>query len=310
MKHFSFLPSYLHSLPYYSGLLHVNLYAKRDDTSFLGIGGGNKARMLQYLLYDLSPSKYDVLITAGGPCSNFNRACALMCAHLGVKFHLVEYTNNLDEFETSLNYKLCKFVGMTSTRCLKSNVANTINDVIKHYEAHGIRTKFIYGGGKSLEGVYSYFDAVKELSSQIKQLDYLFIACGTGTTLTGVCAGMQKYFPVAKVHAISTARTWEIEKSTLYEDMQLLNSYLSTNYNFDNLVFHDDYLCGGYGLYNKELKEVVHECIVNENMFIDTTYSGKAFYGMLDTIKKDNEFYGKNILFWHTGGIFNLLSNL
>ena len=29
---------------------------------------------------------------------------------------------------------------------------------------------------------------------------------------------------------------------------------------------------------------------------------------MVDTIKKNKSYQGKNILFWNTGGVFNLLS--
>ena len=310
MKHFSFEPSKLQILPYYSGLYNARIYAKRDDMSFLKCSGGNRARMIQDILYDLSPKKYDVLVTAGGPCSNFNRACALMCARLGVKFHLVEYTDNPDDFKKSLNYGICKVAGMTTTRCEKSNVPHTIDRVLEDYRNKGIRTKFIYGGGKSLEGIYSYYEAIQELASQISTVDYLFVACGTGTTLTGISAGMNKFFPNAMVHAISTARSWATESITLEEDMQILNAYLNSTYSFDNLEYHEEFLCGGYGQYNERVKTVIKECVAHENMFIDPTYSGKAFYGMLELISSKENLQGKDIVFWNTGGIFNFLSEL
>lgn len=311
MEHFRFEPSALDRLGYYSDKYNCELYAKRDDLQFLTIGGGSKARMLQYLLYDLTPDNYDVLVTAGGPCSNFNRACALMCARQGVGFHLVEYTDEPSEFETSLNYKLCLLSGMETTRCDKRNVPATIQNVVEKLKQEGQRVKLVYGGGKSLEGVYSYYDAVAELFGQTDKVDYLFVACGTGTTLTGICAGMQIYFPDAEVHAISTARTFEVEKPTLDEDMALLNHYLHTDYSFRNLVFHEEYLCGGYAKYDTGIMSAIQECASKEGMLTDPTYSGKAFHGMLETIERNREkFVGKHIVFWNTGGMFNLLSEL
>lgn len=159
-----------------------------------------------------------------------------------------------------------------------------------------------------MAGVYAYYDAVKELYSSRVKVDHLFVACGTGTTLTGICAGMQKYYPQAIVHAISTARTRETELPVLLDDMQLLNYYLGTNYSFSNLDFSDNYLCGGYGEYNDELMLIVRECISKEGMIIDPTYSGKAFYGMAKELSRGECANGSNILFWNTGGIFNLLS--
>ena len=41
-------------------------------------------------------------------------------------------------------------------------------------------------------------------------------------------------------------------------------------------------------------------------LVFDTTYSGKAFYGMMDIIKKKG-LKDKKIVFWHTGGIMNLM---
>lgn len=306
MKHLPFNATPVHLLPYFSKKLGVTLLTKRDD-SFLEAGGGSKARMLQYILADVNPNNCDVLLTAGGPCSNFNRACALMCSKLGVKMHLVEYTDNPDEFETSMNYYICNLANIKTTRCNKTDVVDTLNTIRNSYKNKLLKN--IYGGGKSLEGIYAYYDAIKELQSQCDKIDHLFVACGTGTTLTGICAGMHEYFPEAKVHAISVARKYEDEIGVLEEDMQLLNEYLHTKYDFSNLEYSDNYICGGYAKYNDSLFGTIKECISNEGMLIDPTYSGKAFYGMINEISVNRSLYlNKNILFWNTGAVFNLLS--
>lgn len=163
------------------------------------------------------------------------------------------------------------------------------------------------GGGKSLQGVYAYYDAVRELKNQQKEIDELFVACGTGTTLTGICAGMQECYPHSKVHGISVARTFENERHVLQEDMAYLNDYLGSNYDFANLEFHDEFLLGGYGKSNEEELAVIRECIAREGMVIDPTYVGKAFYGM-SSILSGKDYKGKKVLFWNTGGVINLLS--
>lgn len=307
MHHLTFVPTPITDLKYYSKKMGVNLLCKRDDL-FLEAGGGNKARMLQYILSEINSSNIDVLVTAGGPCSNFNRACALMCAKLRIKMHLIEYTDEPKEWE-SLNYYLCQLAGITTTRCDKSEVPQTIQDVLLQYKKNNVKTKFVYGGGKSLEGFFSYYDAVAELNKQCDRIDHVFLACGTGTTLTGICAGMQQYYPHAIIHAISTARRFEEEIIVLEEDMRILNNYLGSSYDFRNLDFSDSFLCGGYAKYNQELFHIVKECLSNEGMIVDPTYSGKALYGMIKTIESQIEKYsGKSILFWNTGGIINLLS--
>ena len=307
MLHLDFSPTPISKLDYYSRRFECNILSKRDDL-FTEAGGGSKARMLQYILADVTPSNCDVLVTAGGPCSNFNRACALMCAKLGVPMHLIEYTDMPEEFDTSLNYYLCNLAGIRKTRCKKTDVPSTIKQVVDSQQ--GKKVKLIYGGGKSLEGIYAYYDAVSELSKQIDSIDPLFITCGTGTTLTGVCAGMKKYYPNAHIHAISVARTYDVEKTTLDEDMNILNAYLNTSFDFSNMSFYEDFLCGGYDLTSPELLQSIKECISNEGMLIDPIYTGKTFWGMTEIIDRNKELYrGKNIVFWNTGGLFNLLSS-
>ena len=307
MLHLDFSPTPISKLDYYSRRFECNILSKRDDL-FTEAGGGSKARMLQYILADVTPSNCDVLVTAGGPCSNFNRACALMCAKLGVPMHLIEYTDMPEEFDTSLNYYLCNLAGIRKTRCKKTDVPSTIKQVVDSYQ--GKKVKLVYGGGKSLEGIYAYYDAVSELSKQIDSIDHLFITCGTGTTLTGVCAGMKKYYPNAHIHAISVARTYDVEKTTLDEDMNILNAYLNTSFDFSNMSFYEDFLCGGYDLTSPELLLSIKECISNEGMLIDPIYTGKTFWGMTEIIDRNKELYrGKNIVFWNTGGLFNLLSS-
>lgn len=306
MNHLVFSPTPISQLKYFSQKLGCNIISKRDDL-FAEAGGGNKARMLQYILANVNQENCDVLVTAGGPCSNFNRACALMCARLGIPMHLVEYTDKAEEFVTSLNYYLCNLAGIKKTRCDKTNVPATIQSVIDSYGSQ--KVKFVYGGGKSLEGIYSYYDAVAELKNQINSIDYVFVSCGTGTTLTGLCAGMHKYFPNTRIHAISVSRTFDVEKATIEEDMRILNEYLGADYGFENMTFYEDYLCGGYDQTTPELLSVVKECISHEGMIIDPCYSGKSFWGMNEIIRNNPEQYrGKNILYWNTGGLMNLLS--
>lgn len=306
MKHLDFSPTPVHKLDFYSKKWGVDIWCKRDDL-FSRAGGGNKARLLQYILYPFVIEDINMLVTAGGPCSNFNRATALMCAELGIKVKLISYTDNISEYNTSLNHFITKLSGVDFVYCSKREVPETINEVIAATQQSNIKYKFVYGGGKSLEGLYAYYDGVKELREQFSgKLDAIFVACGTGTTLTGICAGAQEFFPETKVYGISVARTFEKEKDVLKEDMDILNSYLGTKYDFSNLSFHEEFISGGYSKALPEELDVIRECIAKQGMIIDPTYSGKAFYGLSRVI---SEFHSEaSVLFWNTGGYMNLLS--
>lgn len=316
MKHLFYNATPLTYMSKTSSKLRCDIYCKRDDL-FERDGGGSKARMLQYILADVSSQSYDVVLTAGGPCSNFNRACAMACARIEVPMHLVVYTNDKNEFNTSLNYKICNTYKINTTYCEKRDVANTIQKVKETYEEQGFRVKLIYGGGKSLEGAYAYYKAVEELYHQLVDVDHIFLPCGTGTTLAGVSTGASQWFPSAKVHGISVARTWAQEKDILLGSIRELIEYIqlqkecTLGISNQNINYYDRFLYGGYAKSSSELDADIIDCLSNESILVDPIYVGKAWHGMLNIIKEHSALYeGKKIVFWNTGGVYTFLSSL
>ena len=73
-----------------------------------------------------------------------------------------------------------------------------------------------------------------------------------------------------------------------------------------SIEFYDDFLFGGYGKSTGELEAFMASVAANSDIILDSTYSGKAFYGMVRTIR-EQQLKGK-LLFWHTGGLFNLMA--
>ena len=73
-----------------------------------------------------------------------------------------------------------------------------------------------------------------------------------------------------------------------------------------NVIILDDWLLGGYGKYDSSVVGLVRDVINIDGVFLDPVYSGKAFYGMTEYLRK-NRICDKNILFVHTGGIVGFL---
>ncbi len=305
MEHLPFSSTPIDQLNHFSRKYNAKIICKRDDLFYMG--GGSKARMLRYIIYPLYNNNINTLLTPGGPCSNYNRAAALMCVELGIKMRLVSYTDEPSEYD-SLNHFLVQLAGAELIPTSKDKVPQTIQKEIDRLKEEEVPFQYCYGGGKSIEGIYAYYEAVKELHAQYPDsIDEVYVACGTGTTLTGICCGMQAFFPKAKVHGISVARDFISESPVLKEDLQCLNDYLKTSYDLSNLVFHDEFLLGGYGKTSPEALALIQESISQEGLLVDPTYSGKALYGMTKCLSASAP-TRKTILFWHTGGIMNLLS--
>ena len=69
----------------------------------------------------------------------------------------------------------------------------------------------------------------------------------------------------------------------------------------DNTIFIDQYIGDGYGSDNKEIISMIKHMMRKYGVPMDTTYTGKAMYGMWEYLK-ENYVLGKNLLFFDTGG--------
>ncbi|MDI6817697.1 MAG: D-cysteine desulfhydrase family protein, partial [Actinomycetota bacterium] len=47
----------------------------------------------------------------------------------------------------------------------------------------------------------------------------------------------------------------------------------------------------------------------SEGLILDPTYTGKAFVALLDLVDNGEIETGARVLFWHTGGLLNLLAS-
>ena len=75
-----------------------------------------------------------------------------------------------------------------------------------------------------------------------------------------------------------------------------------------DLRYVDDYLCGGYGKFTDELMDTVIEATRLTGLLFDTTYTGKAMYGLKNEIRKGRFGPDDHIVFWHTGGGFGAIN--
>lgn len=68
------------------------------------------------------------------------------------------------------------------------------------------------------------------------------------------------------------------------------------------IFFTDGYMEGGYGAWSEPVAETIRKVYETDGVYLDMTYTGKAFHGMMNYIR-ENKIQGKNILFLHTGGL-------
>ncbi len=309
MKHLDYILTPIIYSQFLSNITGANIYFKREDLFAVG-GGGSKARMLQYILAEALLQKTEYVLTAGGPYSNFNRALALMCKQLGLKMRLVLYDKNHHIGKISHNKRVCDYCEVEYVSCAPDEVVGVIKKQKQFFVNEHKSFYYIWGGGKSNQGVYAYIDCVKEIKSQIDfEPHYIFTALGTGTTFSGLTIGCDMYLPNTQVIGISVARNTNDAYNTIKDIFVNFNREHTLRTDIDKLLkkenIVDAFLQGGYGLIDKECAQFIKQAIYNEATLFDEIYVGKALFGLKKICEANQQFNGKNIIFMNTGGVFN-----
>ena len=283
------------------------IYVVRDDI-YPFIGGGGKARKAVYYEEMLREGGYNAVVTCGGIQSNHNRAIALMCAKNGWKCHLCIQGTEERFLAEKGNALLDRLSGAECELIKPEDTAVAMDRAMDKLAVEGFKPYYCHGGGHDLPGGISFVEAVEELAKQIEKPDYIFHASGTGSTQAGIVVGLDRVgWNDVRCIGISVARQYERGKQVIAEFANMLAEHYGMTERYDDrILFNTDYLYGGYEQFSPEMEVYLKKAMRKTGLMFDTTYSGKAFYGMMDIIRKQG-MKDKKIVFWHTGGIMNLM---
>lgn len=286
--------------------LGVDLKVKRDDLiQFLG--GGNKVRKMIPIVEDASRQGADAVVTAGGPNSNHLRVFALVSAYLNWHCSAVVHSEESPRLDTNANLQIVKISGATVKHCTLSEAPDQMDSEMDRLREDGYNPYYVWGGGHTPEGVKAYVDAIVELNDQMNRWtpDYIVVASGTGGTHAGLHIGASKYLDGTEVVGISIARQKERGIKKLKETKKMYSKKYDKR-DGKKMIFLDRYNGGGYEEKCKKACDVVDRCAEEYGLILDPVYTGKAFAGLIDLIKRGRIEEGARILFWHTGGLLNL----
>lgn len=293
-------------------IIKPNLIVCRDDL-YPFLGGGNKGRKMDYIAKDIFLKGANAIVTTGGIQSNHCRAVAIFAAMNGMRCSLVLHGSEEQFYKQTGNAKVMRLSGANIIFVSNaSEIGTKMDNEMNNYTQNGYSPYYLWGGGHTMEGGLAYIEAVKEFKEYCEREKwypkYIFLASGTGSTQAGILAGLDKYgLNDIQTIGISVARERNNAENIVAGFYLDLCSYYNISSTNREVVVLDDYICGGYGQFNEDIRIVSENSLKDYGFTLDTCYTGKAFYGMMDNIGK-NKINDENVIFWHTGGIFNFLA--
>lgn len=277
-----------------------SLYIKRDDLLPFSFGG-NKVRIALEFIYDMKNKGKNCIVGYGNARSNLSRALANLCYQFEIPCHIISPADEDGTRVDTYNSKMVLACDAKFHYCKKTDVKETVERVLEELKSEGFNPYYIYGDSTGKGNEHTPLMAYAKVYEEIKdQYDYIFLATGTGMTQGGLLAGKSVNNGKETIVGISVSRSSAQVTSVLKASLDCFSRNIQTIDACEiNVV--DDYLCEGYGSYNRQIEKTIYNQFTSNGMPLDPTYTGKAFWGMQDYLEKNN-ISGKKILFIHTGG--------
>ena len=284
------------------------LYVKRDDlTGFAG--AGHKARPLEFLVGAALAGGCDVLVTGGGPGSNFCPAAAAAASAAGIACELVLYGDEPARKHPNLALALACGANVRYTGDPdRSRVDTAVVEVAAELEAAGRRPYPVPRGGAIAVGTVGMVVAAEELAGQLDRAavvpEAVVIASGSGPTCAGLAVGTHVARGTWRVLGASVSRP--LDRAT--EEIEALAGRCASLLGVEAGPFElVDARGPGFGTPSEAGERAAAIGLRTEGLLLDPVYTAKAFAVVLDLIEAGA---GGPIVFWHTGGLLAAAAHL
>ncbi len=260
----------------------IELYLKRDDLIH-PIISGNKWRKLSGILDNYARSDYDFITTFGGAYSNHLVATAASCAILQVPCKGIIRGEKPENWNPVL--KICRLYGMeleyVSREAYKES--NRTEGVIQ-------RVLHIAEGGAGKLGTIGCQDILRETDTS--SIDKIFVACGTGTTISGLATYAREFALTSEVCGV------QVLKGDGY-----IAKDIKQDYGIEDVTIYDQYHCGGYAKTSEELIHFIRDFTRETGVLLDPIYTSKMMLAIQKLCLNHSIKKGEKILGIHTGGL-------
>ncbi len=287
-------------------------YMKRDDLSGV-VYGGNKVRMLEFLLGGALRANAKEVVTVGYAGSNHALALAIYANGLNLKCssYLLPQAN---AHYVRRNLLACHYHHARLHACgnYLSLGWGLLGGLIRATVQNGTLPSFIGPGGSSPLGIAGYINAAFELKEQIDagllpEPDRIYVPLGSMGTTIGLMLGLKIAGVRSRVIAVRVleeilASPWLLRRryrATSAFLHRLDPSFPKLDYPRESLEIRNDCLGDGYAQFTAKDVESARLMREHGGIIMNGTYSAKAFSALVDDARK-GVVKDKTILFWNT----------
>jgi D-cysteine desulfhydrase len=291
------------------------LLLKRDDLIGFGVAG-NKARPLEFLVGAALAVGADMIVTGGGPGSNFCPAAAMAARAAGLDCELVVWGD-----PRGANIALAVAAGATIVATGDTDRAAVdalVEERAAELRALGRRPYAVPRGGSTALGAVGFAAAAAELAAQLGSLRerpaLVVLAVGSGGSCAGLVAGLAAAGLTTPVLGVSVSRPPHAIEARVKELAEGCAALIGgPPPRGPELI---DARGPGFGTASPRERERAGLALRTEGLLLDETYGAEAFSAAVDRLLagrgegRRGEGVGGPIVHWHTGGLLPAASRL
>jgi L-cysteate sulfo-lyase len=308
-------PTPLERLDNISSDFQTNIWIKRDDCTGLAFGG-NKSRQLEFYIGHAKSLGADILLTTGAIQSNHVRmtVAAARKTNMDVEVQLehrvereqVEYHQSGNPFLVKLmGAKIHYYPGGED----EDGADQAMIDRAEVLRQEG-RNPYVIplSNAKTPYGALGYVEAAEEILQQLESTnlkpDRFIVPTGSASTHAGFLLGLRASGCQIPVQGICVRRDAVSQRNRVATKIQSVVDLMGLDIKIsdEDVVCDDRFLAPGYGQLNEAASGAIKLMARREGIFLDPTYSGKSFAGLLDCIDSENYGVDNHVVFLHTGG--------
>jgi D-cysteine desulfhydrase len=306
---------------------YPKIWVKRDDHTGSELSG-NKVRKLEYLMAEAVAQHATHVITCGGEQSNHARATAMAAAQLGMKSVLILRTDDPAKPPPPQgNILLDRMVG-AEIEWISRPAWRERNKLLaiaadRVREAGG-RPYIVPEGGSNALGSWGYIRAMIELVSDLEGIaspDHpltVVYACGSGGTGAGLILAAKLLGLEQRGIRVAGVNVCDDRAYFLHSIGQICAEVAArwpkpfathgpiTEADIDIV---DGHVGAGYAKSRPEELVTIRDVCRSDGLVLDPVYTGKAFHGMVQELRRDPKRFGETVAFLHTGGMYGLFAS-
>jgi D-cysteine desulfhydrase len=288
---------------------HRQLFIKRDDLTGFGVAG-NKARPLERLLAEALDGACDVLVTGGGPDSNFVAAAALAARVNGLACEVVVPAGASLTHPSQLALAVAFGASIVQAG---SPDRSLLGEAILHradeLRRSGQRPYPIPKGGSSVTGTRGFYDAAIELDRQLTERGLagatVVLPTGSGGSQAGLVAGSVALGRRLRVLGAGVTRPVPLVRARVLELARGCAAETGTEVPGESDVVVQDLRATPAG--GPDPADLADLVLGSTGLLLDPVYGAKALVLLASTLAEDGD---GPVVYWHTGGLPASLAQL